>query len=87
MATLPIADGTGPSPRLPAPRQALIPTVHIAPASGWAAGTAPQPAPGTRVQAFASDLDHPRWLLVLPNGDVLVAESNAPTRPDNAVGR
>jgi glucose/arabinose dehydrogenase len=86
MAALPVADGIGPSPTLPPPRQALIPTVHIAPALGWVTGAAPQAAPGMSVRAFARDLDHPRWLLVLPNGDVLVAESNAPTRPDNAVG-
>lgn len=86
MATLPISAGTGPQPTLPPPRQTLIPTVHIAPAAGWPAGATPQAAPGTRVGAFASGLDHPRWLLVLPNGDVLVAETNAPPRPDDAQG-
>ena len=76
----------GPNPVLAAPNTALIPTVHIAPAVGWLAGAKPQPAPGLVVQAFASGLDHPRWLHVLPNGDVLVAESNAPARPDQAKG-
>lgn len=82
-ARLPLAAGTGPQPELPAPRSTLIPTVNIAPAVGWRAGTAPVPAAGTRVAAFAQDLAHPRWLLVLPDGDVLVAESNAPARDEN----
>ena len=86
MATLPLAAGTGPRPELPAPRSGLMPTVNIAPARGWPAGAAPVPAPGLQVAAFASGLDHPRWLLVLPNGDVLVAESNAPERPDDSPG-
>ncbi|MDO8449119.1 MAG: sorbosone dehydrogenase family protein [Rhodoferax sp.] len=86
MATLPVADGMGPQPTLPPPQRTLIPTVNIAPAKGWAVGAMPQGAPGTRVNAFASGLDHPRWLHVLPNGDVLVAESNAPPKPDDAGG-
>ena len=81
-ATLPLAAGTGPRPDLPLPRKGLIPTVHIAPAIGWPTGGAPAAAAGTRVAAFAAGLDHPRWLHVLPNGDVLVAESNAPPKPD-----
>ena len=76
----------GRSPTLPAPTAALIPTVHIAPAQGWPAGTQPTPMQGLRVTALATGLDHPRWLLVLPNGDVLVAESNAPPKPDDAKG-
>jgi glucose/arabinose dehydrogenase len=86
VATLPISAGTGPQPTLPAPQKSLIPTVNIAPAKGWPAGATPQAAPGTRVAAFASGLDHPRWLYVLPNGDVLVAETNAPAKPDDAKG-
>lgn len=86
MATLPVSAGTGPRPILPAPQATLIPTVNIAPAIGWPAGALPQAAPGTRVAAFARDLDHPRWLLGLPNGDVLVVETNAPPRPDDAKG-
>jgi glucose/arabinose dehydrogenase len=86
MATLPLSAGTGPSPTLPAPNTTLIPTVNIAPAKGWPVGARPQAAPGTRVAAFARDLDHPRWLYVLPNGDVLVAETNAPPKPDDAQG-
>jgi len=86
MATLPISAGIGPKPTLPAPQRTLIPTVNIAPAKGWPLGAMPQAAPGTRVNAFASGLDHPRWLFVLPNGDVLVAETNAPPKPEDAKG-
>ncbi len=86
IAQLPVSAGTGPTPTLPAPNKTLIPTVNIAPAKGWRSGAVPQAAPGTRVAAFASGLDHPRWLYVLPNGDVLVAESNAPPKPDEAKG-
>jgi glucose/arabinose dehydrogenase len=60
---------------------AALATVNIAPARGWPIGAAPRTAAGLRATAFASHLDHPRWLLVLPNGDVLVAESNAPPKP------
>lgn len=73
-------------PALPEPEHALIPTVNIAPAIGWPADKVPTAAPGTKVVAFASGLDHPRWLYVLPNGDVLVAESNAPPKPDDNNG-
>ncbi len=79
-------DGFGPSPLLPAPRHTLIPTIRIAPAVGWKKEEAPTPAAGFRVDAFAVNLDHPRWLYVLPNGDVLVAETNAPARPANGRG-
>jgi glucose/arabinose dehydrogenase len=80
-ATLPVSAGTGPNPKLPPPNPTLIPTVNIAPARGWPAGGAPTPASGLRVAAFAEGLDHPRWLYVLPNGDVLVAETNSPPKP------
>ncbi len=82
-ATLPVSAGIGPNPNLPPPRETLIPTVNIAPAKGWPAGAAPTPMPGLAVTAFADGLDHPRWLLVLPNGDVLVAETNAPPKEDS----
>jgi glucose/arabinose dehydrogenase len=85
-ARLPLSAGIGPNPQLPPPRTSLIPVVQIAPATGWAAGEAPSAAPGTAVAAFAAGLDHPRWLYVLPNGDVLVAETNAPPRPDDGGG-
>jgi glucose/arabinose dehydrogenase len=86
VATLPVAAGTGPQPTLPPPRPSWIPTVNIAPAGAWPHGATPTPAPGTRVNAFADALDHPRWLFVLPNGDVLVAETRAPPRPEDAPG-
>ena len=85
-STLQVSDGTGPSPKLPEPNKTVIPTVNIAPAIGWAAGAKPIAAQGTQVTAFAEDLDHPRWLYVLPNGDVLVAETNAPPKPDDSKG-
>jgi glucose/arabinose dehydrogenase len=81
-AQLPALAGTGPDPQLPPPAKALIPTVHIAPAKGWPQDAKPVAAPGTSVAAFATGLEHPRWLYVLPNGDVLVAETNAPERPE-----
>ncbi len=76
-----IDNGTGVTPVLPQPTQTLIPTINVAGAVGWRNGEVPVAAPGLRVQQFAGGLDHPRWLHVLPNGDVLVAESNAPTNP------
>jgi glucose/arabinose dehydrogenase len=85
-ARLPVAAGIGPDPVLPPPASALVPTVHIAPAGGWPAGASPVAAPGLAVQAYARGLDHPRWLYVLPDGDVLVAETNAPPRPQDAKG-
>lgn len=79
-AKLPVESGYGPTPALPEPNKTVLPTVHIAPAKGWPQGGKPQAAAGLRVAAFARDLDHPRWLHVLPNGDVLVAESDAPPK-------
>ncbi len=80
-SSLPVGAGVGPSPTLPQPKKSLIPTVDIAPAKGWN-GAKPTPAQGLEVSAMASGLDHPRWLHVLPNGDVLVAESNKPQTPE-----
>jgi glucose/arabinose dehydrogenase len=79
-ARLSVEQGSGPHPALPAPRASRLPTVNIAKAVGWSGDAAPTPAAGTRVVAFARGLDHPRWLLVLPDGSVLVAESGAPVR-------
>ncbi|MEN3275127.1 MAG: hypothetical protein V7631_917 [Massilia sp.] len=81
-STLPVGAGVGPTPTLPAPNKSLIPTVDIAPAKGWPQGGKPLAAQGLQVDALASGLDHPRWLHVLPNGDVLVAESNKPQTPE-----
>jgi glucose/arabinose dehydrogenase len=85
-ATLPVEAGIGPHPELPPPNPTLIPTVVVAPAKGWPAGTGPVAAPGLEVQAFATGLDHPRWLHVLPNGDVLVAETDAPPKSEDRKG-
>ena len=85
-STLQVVDGTGPTPKLPEPNKTLIPTVNIAPAIGWPAGATPVAGKGLKVTAFAEGLDHPRWLYVLPNGDVLVAETNSPPKPDDSQG-
>ncbi len=76
----------GPSPTLPAPQHSWIPTIDIAAATGWPAGGKPTAANAMAVNAFATGLDHPRTVYVLPNGDVLVAESNAPPKPDDGKG-
>ena len=66
----------GSAPMIPAAKpQGAIPTLKMPTARGWAKGEKPQAAPGLKVNAFAAGLDHPRWINVLPNGDVLVAES------------
>ncbi|MFL6290205.1 MAG: PQQ-dependent sugar dehydrogenase, partial [Thermoanaerobaculia bacterium] len=85
-AHLPVSAGTGPRPTLPPPDKSLIPLVHVVKATSWPEGAKPQAAEGTAVAAFARDLVHPRWLYVLPNGDVLVAETNAPERPEDNKG-
>ncbi len=82
----PINDSYGSQPHLPKPKSSLLPTVNIAPAKGWPEGKMPTPATGLKVQAFAKGLQHPRWLYVLPNGDVLVAETDAPPKPDDSKG-
>src|SRR5690606_36165930 len=84
VATLSVADGTGPAPRLPPPNPSLIPIVDIAPAVGWERGQTPETASGFSVTAYATGLAHPRWLYRLPNGDVLVAETAAP--PADGIG-
>lgn len=75
----------GAQPQITQPRSETLPTVKIAEPIGWAAGQMPTPAPGLRVQPFAAGLDHPRWLYRLPNGDVLVAESNSPPREGGGI--
>lgn len=71
---------TGKDPRLDVERAQTYPTMEVAPVAGWAGGARPIPAKGLKVAAFAGGLDHPRWLYRLPNGDVLVAETNSPPR-------
>lgn len=85
-ATLPYGADMGPDPTLVAPKSELLPTVNIAPAKGWSAEGKPVAAPGLQVNQYASGLDHPRWIYVLPNGDVLVAETNAPAKPEDSKG-
>ena len=85
-STLPVGADVGLNPTIKAPVRSAIPTVDIAPAKGWPEGGKPVAAAGLAVNAFATGLDHPRWLHVLPNGDVLVAETNAPERPEGKKG-
>ncbi|OON60547.1 sorbosone dehydrogenase [Massilia sp. KIM] len=85
-STLPAGADVGPRPVLAEPVRSILPTVDIAPAKGWPSGATPAAAPGLAVNAFATALDHPRWIYVLPNGDVLVAETNAPERPESGKG-
>ena len=79
-ALLTVEAVAGTSPTITDPRNELVPTINVAKAIGWKAGQAPTPAAGLKVTAFAAGLSHPRWMLVLANGDVLVAESNSPPR-------
>lgn len=80
VADLPVEETQGPDPLIPPPSEAPIPAINIAPAGSWQYGKTPVAAEGLKVNAFAAGLDHPRWLYVLPNGDVLVAETNAPEK-------
>jgi glucose/arabinose dehydrogenase len=84
--TATVAQSYGPSPTLPAPEHSWLPTVDIASVSRWPDGAKPVAASGMTVAAFATGLQHPRTVYVLPNGDVLVAESNAPPKPDDSKG-
>lgn len=83
---LPEGADYGARPVLAPPVKTLLPTIKIASAKGWRNNEIPVAAAGFAVNAFASGLDHPRWLYVLPNGDVLVAETNAPVRPGDESG-
>jgi glucose/arabinose dehydrogenase len=78
-------DMQGPAPKLTQVRPEKFPSIKIAKIIGWQGDAKPVPASGLKVAAFADKLDHPRWLLELPNGDVLVAESSAPDRPVKGV--
>ncbi len=81
----PIAAVQGARPAITQPREQVIPTVEVAKVVGWRSNAMPTPAAGLKVQSFATGLDHPRWLYQLPNGDVLVAESNSPPRGDGGI--
>jgi glucose/arabinose dehydrogenase len=83
---LPPEQGYGPDPILPVARKQVLPLIKIAPAIGWAEGQTPEAAPGFVATALVRDLEHPRWLYVLPNGDVLIAETNAPPKPGDGKG-
>jgi len=85
-AQLPVSAGFGSEPTLPPPETSPIPLVKVATARGWPDGQRPIAADGTTVTAFAQGLEHPRWIYVLPNGDVLVAETNGPERPEDNKG-
>jgi glucose/arabinose dehydrogenase len=84
-ARLQVADVAGARPAITSPREQLFPTIGTADPVGWKAGETPTPAAGLKVAAFATGLDHPRWLYRLPNGDVLVAETNSPPRTGGGV--
>ena len=71
-----VSAGYGQNPALPEPVSTMVPTVKVASVVGWKDGVQPTPASGTKVNAFAKGLEHPRWLYELPNGDILVAETN-----------
>jgi len=77
----------GPHPVIRPVDRHLIPTVQVAVAKGWPAGGKPTAAAGIAVTPFATGLNHPRWLYVLPNGDVLVAETNTPSKPGEVKSR
>ena len=85
-AKLPVSAGMGPTPAIPSPEKSTIPVVSVRQATGWPAGAKPGTASGLAINAFATGLDHPRWLYVLPNGDVLVAESNGPALKEDDPG-
>jgi glucose/arabinose dehydrogenase len=85
-AKLPVSAGMGPTPAIPAPEKSMIPVVSVRQATGWSTGVRPGTAPGLAINAFATGLEHPRWLYVLPNGDVLVAETNGPALKEDQPG-
>jgi len=85
-ARVPVSEEMGPHPLIPTPSTSLIPVMKVVKAEGWPGDETPIAAEGLTVRAFARGLNHPRWLYVLPNGDVLVAETNAPKRPDDNRG-
>ncbi len=86
MAGVPSEQAVGPRPEIPQARpQGMLPTLKMPTARGWEAGQTPTPAPGLKVNAFASGLKHPRWLHVLPNGDVLASQALQQDQPVNSL--
>lgn len=71
----PRTQAVGTAPAIPGARKQGLMTLKMPTAKGWEAGRVPEAAPGLKANAFASELQHPRWIEVLPNGDVLVAEA------------
>lgn len=71
----------GPDPNLPEQQQYLFPPMHISGVNRWQQGQAPTVPAGLKIQAMAQDLVHPRSVYTLPNGDILVVESNGPPAP------
>lgn len=85
-ATQPVARGYGSDPALPQPVKSIVPTVNVAKAVGWPADGKPTAGAGLQVTAFATGLDHPRRIYTLPNGDILVAETAEPPKPEDGKG-
>jgi glucose/arabinose dehydrogenase len=85
VAQLPVEAVSGAKPKITDPREQMIPTVKVADVVGWQKGATPVAVTGLAVNEFAGNLDHPRWLYELPNGDVLVAETNSPPRPTEGI--
>ena len=79
------AELSGRVPVMASQRTETFPTINVPEATSWPAGQAPRAAQGLTVQRFAEGLDHPRNILVLPNGDVLAAEAQSPPRKDGGV--
>jgi len=84
-ARLSVEAVSGTTPQITAPREETLPTINVAEVAGWNEGEMPTPAAGLTVNLFADDLDHPRWMLTLDNGDVLVAETRQPPREYSGV--
>lgn len=84
-AKLSVAAVTGVKPEISTPNRERFPLINLAKPVGWANGAKPAAANGLVVNAFADKLDHPRWMYLLPNGDVLVAETNSPPRPKEGI--
>ena len=84
-ALLTVEAVSGTKPKITPARLEKVPTVNIATPVGWPDGAKPIAAAGLAVGEFARDLDHPRWMYELPNGDVLVAETNSPPREGGGI--